>query len=116
MMRRKPSASHCVNKPDPEAYKPLSWVFLLIILPLCLPDRRTLFLWIGAGLLPTLLATALAVHMAKLGLLYHGSTDGFMHVTVQSLLQLVLGATHPVLGWSVIVIAMRSRPGSVFRV
>lgn len=87
------------------AWLPLSWVFLLIILPLCLPDRRTLFLWIGAGLLPTLLATVLAVHMAKLGLLYHGSTDGFMHVTVQGLLQLVLGATHPVLGWSVIVIA-----------
>ncbi len=27
-MRRKPSASHCVNSPEPELYSPDSWVFL----------------------------------------------------------------------------------------
>lgn len=86
------------------AWLPLSWVFLLIMMPLCLADRRTLFLWIAAGLLPTLLATALAVHMAKLGLLYHGSEDGFMQVTIHGLLQLVLGSTHHVLRWSVIAL------------
>lgn len=56
------------------------------------------------------LASAYAVHLAwvmqRLGLLYHGSLAGFVHVTVGSLCRYVLGLAPPVLVWSVVVLGV----------
>ena len=53
--------------------------------------------WVLLGALPCALALVVAFTMRSLGLLYHGSTEGFLEVTVAPLFGLVLGAQHSVL-------------------
>ena len=52
--------------------------------------------WLLLGVLPLLLGLLLAWEMRRRGLLYHGSTDGFIPVTLTSLCRYVLGSTHGV--------------------
>lgn len=72
------------------------------------------------GLLPFIAAAGLSIVMARLGLLYHGSTEGFVSVTVTSLMRYVFGtsaawasmfAMAVIMGGSVVAVTvwMRSR-------
>ncbi|MBK9275117.1 MAG: hypothetical protein IPM49_11355 [Flavobacteriales bacterium] len=77
------------------------WGVVLAALGLILlcgvPQRRAqLALWMLLGLLPFLFAVRHAFDLRAQGLLYHGSTEGFVAVTVGSLCRWVLGAD----GWS----------------
>ena len=51
--------------------------------------------WLLLGLLPVLAGLLLAWEMRRRGLLYHGSTDGYIAVTVTSLCRYVVGSAHP---------------------
>lgn len=52
-----------------------------------------LTLWTLFGVVPLILASAIAFQLKARGLLYHGSTDGFFAVSVTSLCRYVLGST-----------------------
>ena len=53
--------------------------------------------WVLLGALPCAIAVVVAFTMRSLGLLYHGSTEGFLEVTVAPLFGLVLGVQHNLL-------------------
>lgn len=57
--------------------------------------RAQVALWVALGIGPFLIAVDHAFDLRAQGLLYHGSTDGFVAVTVASLCRWVLGAD----GW-----------------
>ncbi len=76
------------------------WAAVLLALPLPVLRNRTawkrpLLLWSLLGVAPFALALQHAFDLRAQGLLYHGSTEGFMAVTVGSLCRTVLGAD----GW-----------------
>jgi hypothetical protein len=52
-------------------------------------------LLMGLGVLPVLFAARIALHMQDMSLLYNGSTEGFIAVTMHSLMRYVLGTEHP---------------------
>lgn len=58
-------------------------------------EARKLFLWFTLGVLPLLFGVLLSWEMRRRGLLYHGSLEGFVPVTLASLSRLVLGSMHP---------------------
>ncbi len=58
---------------------------------------RSFILWVLLGLLPLLVGILLSWEMKRRGLLYHGSLDGFVAVTLSSLSKYVLGGLHPAL-------------------
>ena len=90
-----------------------AWAILLVLLVAHLwkhrerGTRRTVLVQCTAlvllGLLPFLYATGVAMELKKLGLLYHGSTDGFFLVTVTSLCHYVLGSGS---GWAALVVVL----------
>ncbi len=67
------------------------WALLLGVLLMGCRTRAALVQWGVLGGLPLLLAGALALQYARLGLLYHGSTEGFIPVSVGSLALRVIG-------------------------
>lgn len=67
------------------------WALLLGVLLMGCRTRAAVVQWVLLGGLPLLLAGALALQYARLGLLYHGSTDGFIPVSVGSLALRVIG-------------------------
>ena len=58
-------------------------------------DGRRLLLWVILGVLPLLFGLLLSWEMRRRGLLYHGSLEGFVPVTLASLCKFVLGSVHP---------------------
>jgi len=58
-------------------------------------EARKVLLWIALGVLPLLFGVLLSWEMRRRGLLYHGSLDGFVPVTLASLCKYVLGSVHP---------------------
>jgi hypothetical protein len=58
-------------------------------------EVRKLLLWITLGVLPLLFGVLLSWEMRRRGLLYHGSLEGFVPVTLASLSKFVLGSLHP---------------------
>jgi len=54
--------------------------------------------WVVFGALPLLWACQVAFALKERGLLYHGSTGGFFHVTVTSLCRYVLGSATAITG------------------
>lgn len=59
-------------------------------------EVRKVLLWIALGVLPLLFGLLLSWEMRRRGLLYHGSLDGFVPVTLASLCKYVLGSVHSV--------------------
>lgn len=57
-------------------------------------EVRKALLWIALGVLPLLFGLLLSWEMRRRGLLYHGSLDGFVPVTLASLCKYVLGSVH----------------------
>lgn len=55
------------------------------------PATAPVLAWTLLGVVPLFIATLLAFDMRREGLLYHGSTEGFVAVTVRSLDRFVLG-------------------------
>lgn len=70
-------------------------------------EARKVLLWITLGVLPLLFGVLLSWEMRRRGLLYHGSLDGFVPVTLASLSKFVLGSVHPLvlLGAGTLVVA-----------
>jgi hypothetical protein len=70
-------------------------------------ELRKVLLWIVLGVLPLLFGLLLSWEMRRRGLLYHGSLDGFVPVTLTSLCKFVLGSVHPLvlLGAGALVVA-----------
>lgn len=58
-------------------------------------EVRKVLLWITLGVLPLLFGVLLSWEMRRRGLLYHGSPEGFVPVTLASLCSFVLGSVHP---------------------
>lgn len=101
------------------------WGVVLVVLaaPFLRPlERRNgpVLLWLVLGALPFAVAVRYAFDLRAQGLLYHGSTEGFMAVTVGSLCRAVLGTDGgtvrllvllPVLGGA--LLALRHRGGVV---
>ncbi len=56
--------------------------------------RRKAIIWSLIGVLPLMVGLLLSWELKRLGLLYHGSTEGFLTVTVASLSRLVIGTDH----------------------
>lgn len=73
------------------ALVPLWAVMLLLLTVLAWKERRSLLLIGIAGWLPLAGAAGLSLLLSRLGLLYHGSTSGFMDVTVGTLAWRVFG-------------------------
>ena len=81
-----------------------AWAIVLVLLMVLLSSRwkqltntqRTQqgVAMITLGLLPLWYGMGIALELKRLGLLYHGSTNGFTAVTVSSLCQYVLGSPH----------------------
>ncbi len=86
------------------ALLPLWGVMLGVLLIATYRNRTQRALWFIAGLLPFAAALLLALRLARLGLLYQGSTEGFVEVTVVSLLQRMFGAGSITL--AVVIVAM----------
>ena len=92
------------------------WALLVAFLPAVLVlvrrpfTRRALLfhaaLWLLLGLLPLLWGIDLAFDLRAKGLLYHGSTDGLLPVTVASLNTLVLGRDGPIIRLAVVLLAL----------
>ncbi len=81
------------------------WAVLLALLSVrCWPDCGRRLIWSVFGLVPLLGAAGLAILMSHFGLLYHGSTGGFVEVTVASLVRFVLGTDGFVV--SIIIVIM----------
>lgn len=93
-------------------------IWALIVAALC-----TVFLWkwrsgairapqqqlvtlVAFGVVPMVLGALFAFALRDRGLLYHGSTEGFMAVTVSSLLRYTLGVDGVLAGTSVLLIAL----------
>lgn len=67
------------------------WGLVLFALLLRCRQRGALMRWVVLGLLPLIGAAGLSMLMSRFGLLYHGTLDGFLHVTVGSLAWRVFG-------------------------
>ncbi|HRD51013.1 MAG TPA: hypothetical protein PKY96_00330 [Flavobacteriales bacterium] len=70
---------------------PLALVLQLALFTAAYRVRRHTVIGIALGLIPLLLIALLAKHMAALGLLYHGGTDGYASTTIGSLLKFTFG-------------------------
>ena len=73
------------------AFLPLWGVALLVVLPIVRAHADQRRWWFLLGALPFLAAAALAMYMARLGLLYQGTTEGFVAVSVSSLMVRMFG-------------------------
>lgn len=80
---------------------PLWVVMIALLLPKVLHVRCLMLLWLILGMAPLLGAVGLAFLMARFGLLYHGSTEGYFAVTVLSLIRYALGVANP--GWALLI-------------
>lgn len=90
------------------------WAVLLLVLTVLLFDRSwkiglarrscLLGLLVVLGIVPLVYGASVAMELKRLGLLYHGSTDGFFSVTVVSLCRYVVGG--PALPVGVLVVLM----------
>lgn len=78
---------------------PLWTVMMVLLLWYCRTDRRQLLIWVVLGVLPLAGAGGLALAMARFDLLYHGSTEGFVEVTIRTLTRYVLGT----FSWPVVI-------------
>jgi hypothetical protein len=58
------------------------------------PPWRKILIWVFLGAFPLLIGLLLAWEMRRRGLLYHGTTEGFIPVTLASLSNHVLGTRH----------------------
>jgi hypothetical protein len=58
-------------------------------------EVRKVLLWTTLGVVPLLFGVLLSWEMRRRGLLYHGSLEGFVPVTLASLSKFVLGSVHP---------------------
>ena len=84
------------------ALVPLCTMMLLLLLWLVRRERDQILLCLGLGVLPLFAASVTSIMLARLGLLYHGSTEGFVPVTVGSISLRVLGSS----AWSVTITAL----------
>ena len=73
------------------AFLPLWGIVLLVALPFVRAHADQRVRWLVLGVLPFLAAAALAMYMARLGLLYQGTTEGFVAVSVGSLMVRMFG-------------------------
>lgn len=80
------------------------WALLLALLFALAPEAtrgraraRARVAWLLLGALPLAAGVRLGLELQQRGLLYHGSTEGLLKVTVEPLVRLVLGSDHPAL-------------------
>ncbi|MEO8066819.1 MAG: hypothetical protein ABI599_03905 [Flavobacteriales bacterium] len=65
---------------------------------------RSFVVWLLLGVVPLVFAARLAMEMQRQGLLYYGSPDGFISVTLSTLCRFVLGADSTAVLGSVVVL------------
>ncbi|HRH37329.1 MAG TPA: hypothetical protein PK760_03230, partial [Flavobacteriales bacterium] len=91
--------------------------FLLALVPLwCLHlgvlfffvvrERSQLLTWILFGVVPLIGAAGIGVVLSRLGMLYHGSTSSFMHVTIGTVAWRMFGIESSWLEWTTLTIAL----------
>lgn len=74
------------------SFLPVAIVLTALLLPGARRARQPFIAWLVFGLVPLTLFALLAWHMAELGLLYQGDTEGYAATTIGSLLKLAFGA------------------------
>lgn len=81
---------------------PVAMVLLAVLLARAWRAREPLAIWFALGLAPFILFALLARHMGKLGLLYQGTTEGYVITTIGSLLRFAFGAEDAI--WRVAIV------------
>jgi hypothetical protein len=71
---------------------PAAMVLLAVLLARAWRERGQLTAWLALGLAPLIACALLAWHMGRLGLLYQGTTEGYVITTIGSLLRFAFGA------------------------
>jgi len=71
---------------------PVAIVLLGVLLVRAWRARAQLMAWLALGLAPLVACALLAWHMSRLGLLYQGTTEGYVSTTIGSLLTFAFGA------------------------
>jgi hypothetical protein len=79
------------------------------------PATTPVLVWVMLGVVPLFIAALLAFDMRREGLLYHGSTEGFVAVTVRSLDRFVLGNGGRVAAVMVVVLLLSAMVPAVGR-
>jgi hypothetical protein len=80
----------------------LAWVFLLIVFFTKTRRGLKLLVWLS-GVFCMAFFAVLALELKKRGLLYYGAADGFWEITVQTLIRMLFGFTHPLISGIVIL-------------
>jgi hypothetical protein len=68
------------------------------------PATAPVLAWALLGVLPLFIATLLSLELRRAGLLYHGSTEGFVAVTVRSIVRLLVGNGGMAAAWAVVAL------------